>query len=454
MAGKTPRLYLEHIREAIDLIDQYVGGRQRQDLDREPMLRQAIERNIEIVSEASRRLPAVMKTRHPEVPWRDIAAIGNILRHQYPAVNRDIIWRIVTQDVRPLATAVDACCSNPPRSKDVITARLVGRDPVPAARAGGRRRGVSPQPPCASISRCPCGCARSRWPASTTVTEAASSISAGPVTVCPQQIVRGRRPAPSSGAADEPHLAALLRRSAGRLAVAYPRQVRLGGAGDRGHRVVDDLDDLARDGEAEAGLVRGVERLPELLDRVVGEARRRRPAAPARSSGRDSASPAPRMTSMPLAVALRRELGRRASSTSVAMISRRRAPGRSGCEVSCGRALAVDAGIGHDEAIGRELAGMVGHDARAGCPSRASGRPACSGPAPPKAQSVKSRGSRPRSISTERSAPTMLLLAMRTMASAVSSAVLAERARRRPRRPRCARAGVERHARRRGNSPG
>jgi uncharacterized protein with HEPN domain len=57
MAGKTPRLYLEHIREAIDLIERYAGGRQRQDLDLEPMLRQAIERNLEIISEASRRLP-------------------------------------------------------------------------------------------------------------------------------------------------------------------------------------------------------------------------------------------------------------------------------------------------------------------------------------------------------------------------------------------------------------
>jgi uncharacterized protein with HEPN domain len=104
MAGKTPRLYLEHIREAIALIEPYAGGRQRQDLDREPMLRQAIERNSEIISEASRRLPAAMKTRHPEVAWRDIAAIGNILRHE----NRDIIWRIVTQDIRPLATAIEA----------------------------------------------------------------------------------------------------------------------------------------------------------------------------------------------------------------------------------------------------------------------------------------------------------------------------------------------------------
>lgn len=103
MADKTLRLYLE----AICLIERYARGRRRQDLDGEPMLRQAIERNIEIISEASRRVPAAMKARHPEVPWRDIAAIGNILRHEYPAVNRDIIWRIATEDVRSLAAAVD-----------------------------------------------------------------------------------------------------------------------------------------------------------------------------------------------------------------------------------------------------------------------------------------------------------------------------------------------------------
>jgi uncharacterized protein with HEPN domain len=107
MAEKTPRLYLEHIREAMGLIGQYIRARERADLDREPMLRQAIERNIEIISEASRRLPQAMKARHPEVPRRDIAAIGNILRHEYPAVNRDIVWRVATEDIRPLAAAVE-----------------------------------------------------------------------------------------------------------------------------------------------------------------------------------------------------------------------------------------------------------------------------------------------------------------------------------------------------------
>jgi uncharacterized protein with HEPN domain len=108
MPEKTPRLYLEHIREAIGLIEQYARGRQRSDLDRDPMLRQAIERNVEIISEASRRLPADMKARYPDLPWPAIAAIGNVLRHEYYAMELDVIWRIATRDLRPLAAAVDA----------------------------------------------------------------------------------------------------------------------------------------------------------------------------------------------------------------------------------------------------------------------------------------------------------------------------------------------------------
>jgi uncharacterized protein with HEPN domain len=40
-----------------------------------------VERGIEIISEASRRLPPAMKTRHPEIPWSKVAGIGNVLRH-------------------------------------------------------------------------------------------------------------------------------------------------------------------------------------------------------------------------------------------------------------------------------------------------------------------------------------------------------------------------------------
>ena len=52
------------------------------DLDR----RRIVERNVEIISEASRRLSDIMKSRHPEIPWKKVAGIGNILRHDYENV--------------------------------------------------------------------------------------------------------------------------------------------------------------------------------------------------------------------------------------------------------------------------------------------------------------------------------------------------------------------------------
>jgi len=64
----------------------------------------AIERGVEIISEASRRLPVAMKARHPEVPWPKVAGIGNVLRHEYEDVAHDILWHVVHDNLPPLKT--------------------------------------------------------------------------------------------------------------------------------------------------------------------------------------------------------------------------------------------------------------------------------------------------------------------------------------------------------------
>jgi len=65
-----------------------------------------VERCIEIVSEASRRLPPDLKDRHPAIPWQKIAGIGNVLRHDYDVVNDATIWHTATIDLLPLKAAV------------------------------------------------------------------------------------------------------------------------------------------------------------------------------------------------------------------------------------------------------------------------------------------------------------------------------------------------------------
>ena len=65
-----------------------------------------VERGIEIISEASRRLSDELKARHPDIPWRKVAGIGNILRHNYEDVAAPVMWTLVRDELPPLENLI------------------------------------------------------------------------------------------------------------------------------------------------------------------------------------------------------------------------------------------------------------------------------------------------------------------------------------------------------------
>lgn len=67
----------------------------------------AVTRCLEIISEASRRLPDELKARHPSIAWKRIAGAGNIYRHNYEDVEARFVWETVQRDL-PLLRAVIA----------------------------------------------------------------------------------------------------------------------------------------------------------------------------------------------------------------------------------------------------------------------------------------------------------------------------------------------------------
>ena len=99
---------LQDILESIAGIEKAVAGKSFDDFEGDWLLRRGVERGIEIISEASRRIPADVKVLRPEIPWRDIASIGNILRHRYHSISGRIIWEVVQKDLPPLKAAVEA----------------------------------------------------------------------------------------------------------------------------------------------------------------------------------------------------------------------------------------------------------------------------------------------------------------------------------------------------------
>jgi uncharacterized protein with HEPN domain len=103
---RDPVVAIRHIIDAIDHAEQFCFGKTLAGYKSDPMLQRAVERLIEIISEASRSLPDDLKSERPDLPWTDIARIGNRLRHMYESVDGEIIWNIVVLDLPTLKSAV------------------------------------------------------------------------------------------------------------------------------------------------------------------------------------------------------------------------------------------------------------------------------------------------------------------------------------------------------------
>jgi uncharacterized protein with HEPN domain len=102
-----PRAYLFHIRNNVTLARSFVGDLNYEAFRSNRLVFYAVTRALEIISEASRRLPDEIKARHPEIPWIDVAAAGNVYRHDYEDVRERAVWITVQKHLPPLLAAVE-----------------------------------------------------------------------------------------------------------------------------------------------------------------------------------------------------------------------------------------------------------------------------------------------------------------------------------------------------------
>ncbi|MCF8371205.1 MAG: DUF86 domain-containing protein [Bacteroidales bacterium] len=92
-------IYLNDIHTAILRIVEYVGTKNSAEFKQSFMVVDAVVRNFEIIGEASKNLPDVIKDKYPNLPWRKMYGLRNLVSHEYFGIDYDMIWDISTINI-------------------------------------------------------------------------------------------------------------------------------------------------------------------------------------------------------------------------------------------------------------------------------------------------------------------------------------------------------------------
>jgi uncharacterized protein with HEPN domain len=107
MPSRAEERSLRDILFHIDLATEFVAGFDRDTFKRDLRTLYAVTRCLEIISEASRRLPDDLKARHPAIAWKQMASAGNVYRHEYEDVAAQFVWDTVQRALPSLREVVE-----------------------------------------------------------------------------------------------------------------------------------------------------------------------------------------------------------------------------------------------------------------------------------------------------------------------------------------------------------
>lgn len=105
-AERTPAERLSDMALAAGKISRFLEGKTLQDFSDNELIHDAVVRNLEVISEASRHIGDDLKALAPEVPWRKVADMGNWIRHAYEKIEDKILWDTIKDGLPILAAAV------------------------------------------------------------------------------------------------------------------------------------------------------------------------------------------------------------------------------------------------------------------------------------------------------------------------------------------------------------
>jgi uncharacterized protein with HEPN domain len=111
--------YLWDMLDYAKAVQTFISGRSYVDYLKDRMLRGAVERHIEIIGEAARRISESFKDAHPEIPWKIIIGQRNVLAHDYGEIKHERIWAVVTIRIPELISMLEPLIPPLPEEREI-----------------------------------------------------------------------------------------------------------------------------------------------------------------------------------------------------------------------------------------------------------------------------------------------------------------------------------------------
>ncbi len=104
------RVYIDYLQDMLDnakRAGRFTAGMNFESFSKDDKTVYAVIRAVEIIGEAARNVPDDVRSKYPQIPWRDVAGMRDKLIHQYFGINMEVVWQTLHEDVPMLIEALE-----------------------------------------------------------------------------------------------------------------------------------------------------------------------------------------------------------------------------------------------------------------------------------------------------------------------------------------------------------
>jgi len=103
---KDDSIYIDHILNSINRILDYISGKDREAFESDLVTQDAVVRQLEIIGEATKRVSNELRSKHPDIPWSDMAGMRDVLIHDYLDVDLGVVWKTASGNITDLKVLI------------------------------------------------------------------------------------------------------------------------------------------------------------------------------------------------------------------------------------------------------------------------------------------------------------------------------------------------------------